>query len=66
MLAAVTWTRADPGTFGLALRVSSLTRRCHRGYHAPSTTVVVADSMFSEAEQFALAGFLAGYRGLNL
>ena len=30
---------------------------------APSTTAVLADSMFSEAERFALAGFLAGYRG---
>jgi len=32
---------------------------------APSTTVVVADSMFSEAERLALTGFLAGYRGLT-
>jgi hypothetical protein len=32
----------------------------------PSTSVVVvADAVFSEAEQLALAGFLAGYRGVT-
>ena len=31
----------------------------------PSTSVVVADPVFSDAEQFALAGFLAGYRGVT-
>lgn len=29
----------------------------------PSTDVAVADDMFSNAERFALAGFLAAYRG---
>ena len=31
----------------------------------PSTSVVVADPVFSDAEQFALTGFLAGYRGVT-
>ena len=31
----------------------------------PSSSVVVADAMFSDSERFALAGFLAGYRGLT-
>jgi integrase/recombinase XerD len=31
----------------------------------PSTDVVVANPAFSDAERFALAGFLAGYRGLT-
>jgi integrase/recombinase XerD len=31
----------------------------------PSTSVVVADLVFSDAEQLALAGFLAGYRGVT-
>jgi integrase/recombinase XerD len=31
----------------------------------PSTSVVVADPVFSDAEQLALAGFLAGYRGVT-
>ncbi|MGH9243895.1 MAG: hypothetical protein ACRD29_06190 [Acidimicrobiales bacterium] len=31
----------------------------------PSTAVVLVDQAFSDAEQFALAGFLAGYRGLT-
>ena len=32
---------------------------------APSTAVVVVDPTFSDPERFALAGFLAGYRGLT-
>ena len=32
---------------------------------APSTTVVRAETTFSDAERIALAGFLAGYRGLT-
>jgi hypothetical protein len=31
--------------------------------HEPSTSVVVYDSAFADAEKLALAGFLAGYRG---
>jgi integrase/recombinase XerD len=31
----------------------------------PSTSVVAADPVFSDAEQFALAGFLAGCRGVT-
>jgi site-specific recombinase XerD len=31
--------------------------------HQPSTSVVVFDPAFSDAERFAVAGFLAGYRG---
>jgi hypothetical protein len=30
-----------------------------------STSIVVAEPVLSDAEQFALAGFLAGYRGLT-
>ena len=32
---------------------------------APSTAISVAETTFSDAERFALAGFLAGYRGLT-
>jgi integrase/recombinase XerD len=31
----------------------------------PSTSVVAADAVFNDAEQFALAGFLAGYLGVT-
>src|SRR5207302_8752029 len=43
----------------------SSTRRCHVTSTIPSKSVVVADPVFSDAEQFALAGFLAGYRGVT-
>jgi hypothetical protein len=32
--------------------------------HTPSTDVAVIDPVFSDAERYALAAFLAGYRGL--
>jgi integrase/recombinase XerD len=43
----------------------SSTRRCHLTSTIPSTSVVAADPVFSDAEQLALAGFLAGYRGVT-
>ena len=44
----------------------SLTRRCqHATTTAPSTAISVAETTFSDAERFALAGFLAGQRGLT-
>lgn len=58
------WTlNITSGAFGLAIR-SQLTWRYHMTT-TPSTDVAITDSMFSETERFALAGFLAGYRGLT-
>ena len=33
--------------------------------HTPSIDVAVIDPIFSDAERYALAAFLAGYRGLT-
>jgi integrase/recombinase XerD len=32
---------------------------------SPSTVIAVAESVFANAERWALAGFLAGYTGLT-
>jgi integrase/recombinase XerD len=42
-----------------------MTWRCHVTTTTPTTDVAVVDPQFSDAEHYALAAFLAGYRGLT-
>jgi hypothetical protein len=39
--------------------------RCHDGAAAASTSLVPVQPVFTESERLAIAGFLAGYRGLT-
>lgn len=54
------------GRLGLArLRVSALTREVPMTTTTPSTALVTIQPAFTDAERLALAGYLAGYRGLT-
>ena len=64
---------ADRATVGLSNEAGAwlfrppglgLTWRCHLTT-TPTTDVAVVDPVFSDVEQYALAAFLAGYRGLT-
>ena len=50
---------------GPALRVSARPRRCPRTIATPSTALATIQPVFTDPERLALAGFLAGYRGLT-
>ena len=60
------WVSVEPLGPGLAqLPGSSLAGRCPMTTAAPSTALATIQPAFTDAERLALAGFLAGYRGLT-
>src|ERR1044072_5866477 len=57
---SIAGTRDWPSLSGL-----SPAGRCPMTTAAPSTALVMIQPVFTDAERLALAGFLAGYRGLT-